>query len=80
LCPAITETGSLPAEQNPDSGMNHRISGIICKSTADRVFQSEQDTSGKRTVCLFATIQNQLKRRKKDDKNGNIPVFKKCAG
>ncbi|MEE4355190.1 MAG: hypothetical protein V2I97_01905 [Desulfococcaceae bacterium] len=44
LCPAIIETGSLSADQSPDSEMNHRISGIICQKPADRQFQSEQDT------------------------------------
>jgi hypothetical protein len=46
LCPPITETVALTADQNPDSEMNRRISGIICKSPADKIFQSEQDTSG----------------------------------
>jgi hypothetical protein len=44
LCSGIIETGSLPADQRPDSEMNHRISGIICQSPADRVFQSGRDT------------------------------------
>ncbi len=44
MCPAVIETGSLPADQHPDSEMNYRISGIICPGPADRVFQSEQDT------------------------------------
>jgi hypothetical protein len=47
LCPPITETGTLSADENPDSEMNCRISGIICKSQADKVFYPEQDTSEK---------------------------------